>query len=455
MDQVFISYSRKDLTFVEQLTLDLKGAGLEVWYDLSRLEGGERWRTEIQNAIKSSQYVIIVLSPDSIESVWVEREFIFSSNLKRKIIPLLYRQCELPLNYLDLNFIDVQGENYQRNFDKILKALSVAAVKLIPADNTYVKKPRYDKKTLIWAGIVITFSSVLLSLATFFLLDKANFGQAPTPTLLSEIDQKYVSLGGAEGPLGEPLESEQSTPDGIARFRNFQNGLIYWSPDTGAHEVHGDIYGKWSELGRETSPLGYPISDESGTADGIGSYNDFQGGSIFWHPDTGVHEVHGDIYGKWSELGRETSPLGYPISDESSTADGIGSYNDFQGGSIFWHPDTGAHEVHGDIFGKWSELGREAGPLGYPVSDESSTADGIGSYNDFQSGSIFWHPDTGAHAVHGDIYGKWSELGRETSCLGYPISDQEETGEEGVFQSRFEHGIIKWSSEQGAVETWE
>ncbi len=51
MAQVFISYSRKDLTFVEHLVSDLKETGIDVWYDLSGLEGGARWRIEIQNAI--------------------------------------------------------------------------------------------------------------------------------------------------------------------------------------------------------------------------------------------------------------------------------------------------------------------------------------------------------------------------------------------------------------------
>lgn len=155
MTQVFISYSRKDLTFVEQLASDLKMAGFEVWYDFSRLRGGERWISEIQKAIKNSQCVIVVLSPDSVGSVWVEREFLLSSNLKRKIIPLLYRECELPLNYLDLNYIDVQGDNYQRNFDKILEVLNVDAVALISSGTSadksseirHVKKSSNRKKS--------------------------------------------------------------------------------------------------------------------------------------------------------------------------------------------------------------------------------------------------------------------------------------------------------------------
>lgn len=123
MAQIFISYSRKDLAFVEQLAADLKTAGYEVWYDVSGLRGGSRWRFEIENAIRNSESAIFVLSPDSVASEWVEREFLFSSNLKRKLIPLMYRSCELPLSYLNLNYVDVQGDNYRQNFDELLSAL--------------------------------------------------------------------------------------------------------------------------------------------------------------------------------------------------------------------------------------------------------------------------------------------------------------------------------------------
>ena len=77
MTQVFISYSRRDLAFVEKLAADLKEAGLDVWYDLSGLEVGSRFQREIVSALQVSQYVIVVLSPDSIVSEWVEREYLY------------------------------------------------------------------------------------------------------------------------------------------------------------------------------------------------------------------------------------------------------------------------------------------------------------------------------------------------------------------------------------------
>ena len=125
MSQIFVSYSRKDLDFVQRMAKDLQAHGLEVWYDLSGLEVGTRWGKEIQNAIQQSQYLLVVLSPNSIESEWVEKEFLYANSLKLKIIPLLYKPCSVPMWFINLHFIDVQGKNYKLHFPELLKALGI------------------------------------------------------------------------------------------------------------------------------------------------------------------------------------------------------------------------------------------------------------------------------------------------------------------------------------------
>ena len=45
---------------------------------------------------------------------------------------------------------------------------------------------------------------------------------------------------------------------------------------------------------------------------------------------------------------------------------------------------------------QWAELGWERGFLGYPVSDELPTTDGVGRYNQFQHGLIYRTPVHGA-----------------------------------------------------------
>jgi uncharacterized protein with LGFP repeats len=150
-------------------------------------------------------------------------------------------------------------------------------------------------------------------------------------------------------------------------------------------------------MGWERSFLGYPLTDELATSDGVGRFNHFQGGSIYWTPSTNAHEVHGAIRLKWVELNSERSVLGYPLTDELATSDGVGRFNHFQRGSIYWTPSTNAHEVHGPIRERWSQMGSERGTLGYPTTDVRTTL--AGERSEFQGGAIEWNRLTGETRV--------------------------------------------------------
>lgn len=213
------------------------------------------------------------------------------------------------------------------------------------------------------------------------------------------ITAKYRALGGAGGWLGVAITSITKCPDNIGSYQHYVNGSIYYHPSTGAHEVHGLIRARWQSLGWERSFLGYPLTDETATPDGVGRYNHFQGGSIYWSPASGAWEVHGAIRGKYSSLGWERSFLGYPLTNETTTPDGIGRYNHFQHGSIYWSPGTGAFEVHGLIRSHWASIGWERSILGYPISDELVVFGGDGRISHFQRGSIYWSPTAGVRVL--------------------------------------------------------
>ncbi len=144
--------------------------------------------------------------------------------------------------------------------------------------------------------------------------------------------------------------------------------------------------------------------------------------------DDGVfcgHHVQGAILAKYQEMGGEESPLGCPKTDELTTPNGVGRYNTFVGGSIYWSPDSGAHPVWGVIGDKWGAQGWEAGSLGFPTGDELTNSDGVGKRQQFQGGTIYWHPtlSDGAHAVSGRIGWVWSAYSWESGDFGYPTSD--------------------------------
>lgn len=156
-----------------------------------------------------------------------------------------------------------------------------------------------------------------------------------------EIAKKHAALGGVNGFLGHPLAGLRSVPGGSGFFIDYVGGSIFWSEATGAHEIHGDIRDKWRSLGGALGFLGFPSTDETAARNSGGRFNDFQGGAIYWSPGTGAHEVHGDILVHWLARGGELSGLGYPTTDENYFSEG-GRVSTFQVGSIYWWPDTGA-----------------------------------------------------------------------------------------------------------------
>ena len=261
--------------------------------------------------------------------------------------------------------------------------------------------------------------------------------------------QRWAGMGWERGPLGYPTTDETGTPDGRGRFNHFQNGSIYWSPSTGAQDVYGAIRSAWSASGWELGPLGYPTTGETAAPDGVGRYNDFQKGSVYWSERTGAHDVRGPLLTAWRGLGAQSSALGYPVTGERTTPDQAGRYNHFERGSVYWTAATGAREVRGGIKQAWASLGSERGPLGYPVTNELGTPDGVGRFSEFQNGSVYWTRGTGAHEVRGAIRDRWSELGWERSRLGYPTSDEYDVpgGRRGDFQG----GSITWSAITGAT----
>ena len=130
---------------------------------------------------------------------------------------------------------------------------------------------------------------------------------------MSEIDTKYASLPNAAEILGNPTGPEGNALNG-GRFRHYDRGSIYYLPGVGAFEVHGAIHQRWADSGWERGILGYPTTDETGTPDNVGRFNHFQHGSIYWTPATGAHEVHGGVHDLWSVSGWEQGP-GYPTTD--------------------------------------------------------------------------------------------------------------------------------------------
>ncbi len=266
-------------------------------------------------------------------------------------------------------------------------------------------------------------------------------------SVIGEIERAWLRAGGASGFLGAPLTDEWTAPDGVGRFTHFERGSIYWTPATGAHEVHGAIRDRWASEGWERSFLGYPISDE--TYERLGErwakISRFQYGDLFWYPDTQMAVVRGAI----SEAARRSDwSLGLAFGDEFPAADG-GRWQAFSGGSVHWHPRVGAHVVPGPI----SRVHAPSTIMGYPIADfrrirNPRVYEGYLTQR-FENG-VRYAPECcnlTAYFVYGAIYTRYRELGSEEGPLGWPIAM--ELGDYGRSQD-FDHGEIMWRPHLGA-----
>ena len=222
------------------------------------------------------------------------------------------------------------------------------------------------------------------------------------------------------------------------RAQDFRGGTAFWSPETGAHALFGAILAKYNGLGGATGWLGFPTTGELKTPDGKGRFVHFQNGSIYWTAETGAYAIPGDMFKAWGEKGYETSTLGYPVAE--ATKVGEGYVQKFQGGFLTRNPDGKNFLVFGKIGEKYGEMGAATSALGFPTGNEIAIKGGF--FQQFEKGNIYWSPQSGAHAIfYGDIFNEWGKRGYEQGELGWPTSDMKDIPAGGLTID-FQHGSL-------------
>ena len=150
----------------------------------------------------------------------------------------------------------------------------------------------------------------------------------------------YEALGATKA-LGFPKKSPKTISGGIEQ--EFQSANMYYrNGDTNAHEVHGAILTRYKQLGGPHI-WGYPITNETDVRKDkntvLGKFSEFEGCTIYWSQQTGAFEVHGDIRRKYNDLKGPLGDLGFPTSNEMDIPgySGPGRFNTFHKGSILWY----------------------------------------------------------------------------------------------------------------------
>jgi len=124
--KAFISHSSSDKEIAERIALDLRGQGVDAWFDKWEIIPGDSLRRKIEQGISDASYFIVLLTPNSLKSEWVQTEL--DAAMVRKIenacrlIPILYGISfeEAPLTLRGL--LCIKFDDYKEGLQQLIDA---------------------------------------------------------------------------------------------------------------------------------------------------------------------------------------------------------------------------------------------------------------------------------------------------------------------------------------------
>jgi hypothetical protein len=143
---VFISYSRKDRSFVKKLNDILHTFGLQTWTDLENILPGQQWAKVIKDALEDATALIYVASKHSRNSSWIEKEIEIFIKQKSRIIPIIIDEEgieNLPSHLKEIQWIDFRNQ-FQSALHSLISSLERLGFKISsPLPSTPAKVKGY------------------------------------------------------------------------------------------------------------------------------------------------------------------------------------------------------------------------------------------------------------------------------------------------------------------------
>jgi len=94
---IFVSYAHSDYeAYIKPLIENLTNNHLNVWVDRSELRGGQNWMNMIGKALDEASVMVLGISPEALQSRFVQMEYQYFVNIGRPIIPVICKPARLP-----------------------------------------------------------------------------------------------------------------------------------------------------------------------------------------------------------------------------------------------------------------------------------------------------------------------------------------------------------------------
>jgi len=217
--KAFISHSSTDKRFVLRLAGDLRTReGIDAWLDQWEINPGDRIPERIEEGLSEADVFILVLSQESVNSQWVEYErqaWLMmqvdeekrakeeSRPPTRRLIPVLYRDCQKPAFLQPIHYVRITDQDYEDGFKRLVSAVLGLSEK--PPLNEKVAPAVVAPPPGARRKYVLTLLKALLPSQFDEVIFIYNMPSAYLPTNASQIQKAIALIEYAEQRDGEAI----------------------------------------------------------------------------------------------------------------------------------------------------------------------------------------------------------------------------------------------------------
>lgn len=162
--RIFISYSRREIGFVDALVDQLESKGNQVWLDYRSLIPGTPWLDQIHRGIEEADVLLLVVSKASLASQNVEVEWKSVLQQKKRIILLVFEAVDLPNELEKYEWVDFRG-SFQRGLNELFSQMEKPVNENHPVPQTGFKMPG-----IVWVAFLLSVVVAILSLPAIWTL---------------------------------------------------------------------------------------------------------------------------------------------------------------------------------------------------------------------------------------------------------------------------------------------
>lgn len=245
MPQLFISYSRADVAFVRRLTDSLQQAGADIWIDVEGIRSGEDWSDTIQLALDTCGVMILVITPESMDSVNVASEWKYYLDEGKSVIPVMLREARINFRLKPLNYVDFSKSDYDVAFTRLQAELEQKGLTFAPPDQR-ADKPRavtpesdegrsFRNLALVVAMAVLALAAVILAASTLIDLDGDDGRAAGEELFAANCSTCHGEVDGSGPALTGMGERAATRREGMSAEDYLRESIVY----PGAYVVEG------------------------------------------------------------------------------------------------------------------------------------------------------------------------------------------------------------------------